>query len=161
MQLEAAEDCKKKRDEVEQQHREKERRMQRLALQFKDCLGVTAKNVFIEPGPLTAAENHHIEQILTSKGVEFLQQRCKCDVFVSSNLATGNCRTAWAACLVGGWVVSPATLQHAQRAGAAVKDQRALDTRRRLYITPACQEVYPRIAQLLSDIIAFTETRLW
>ena len=102
LQLEAAEDCKKKRDQVEKQHREKERRTKRLALQFKDCLGVTAKNVFIEPGPLTAAESHHIEHILTSKGVEFLQQRCKCDVFVSSNLATGNCRTAWAACLVGG-----------------------------------------------------------
>ena len=39
LQLEAAEDCKKKRDEVEKQHREKERRTKRLALQFKDCLG--------------------------------------------------------------------------------------------------------------------------
>ena len=159
--LEAAEDGKKKRDQVEKQHREKERRKTRLALKFTDCLGVTAKNVFIEPGSLTAAGSRHIEQILTSKGVEFLQQRCQCDIFVSSDLATGVCRTAWAACLVGGWVVSPATLQHAQHAGAAVKYRRALDKRRRLYITPACQEVYPRIAQLLSDTIAFTEARLW
>ena len=159
--LEAAEDGKKRLDKAETQHREKQRNKHRLALQFKGCLGVTAKNVFIEPGSLTAAESQHIEQILAHKGVEFLQQRCQCDVFVSSNLATGVCRTSWAACLVGGWVVSPATLRHAQHAGAAVKYRRALDIRRRLYITPACQEVYPRIVQLLSGIIAFTEARLW
>ena len=58
-------------------------------------------------------------------------------------------------------MVRPATLQHAQHAGLAVKYRRALDTRRRLYTTPACQEVYPRITQLLSDTIAFTEARLW
>ena len=118
---------------------------------------MTVKNVFVEPG-LTAAA---MRQSLAHKDVQFLEHRFQCEVFVSSDLAEGNSRTGWAACLVGGWVVSPAVLQHPQHAGAAAKYQRALNTRRRLYITPACRERYPQITQLLRGIIAFTNTRSW
>ena len=67
------------RDGEREMEREMERdgeRKTRLALKFTDCLGVTAKKVFIEPGSLTASESRHIDHTITHKGAELLRQHC-------------------------------------------------------------------------------------
>ena len=95
------------------------------------------------------------------KGVGFTDRRAEADVFVATDPTQTGVRTAWAARLLGSWMVAPETLQHPAMLGAGLKWKCALDTRRQLYWTEAACQAYPKVVELVKTVITKKNTRQW
>jgi len=117
----------------------------------------TRKTVFLEP---RGTEDQRV-QIARMHGVRLTERRIEADVFVATDPTHTGLRTAWAVRLLGTWVVAPETLLHPAMQGAALKWKSALDTRRRLYWTPAACEAYPKVVRVVQTILAQKDMRQW
>ena len=140
-----------------QKHNKKQRETALSALKLQDAMKHTRRTLFLE----SCGTDDQRVQITKMQGVRCTERRTEADVFVASDPTQTGLRTAWAARLIGTWVVAPETLLHPRMQGAALKWKSALDTRRRLYWTPGACHAYPKVVTLVETIITRTDTRPW
>jgi len=140
-----------------QKYKKAQREAAQSALKLEDVMKQTRRTVFLESW---GTEDQRV-QITQMKGARPTERRIEADVLVATGPTHTGLRTAWAVRLLGTWVVAPETLLHPATQGAALKWKSALDTRRRLYWTPAACEAYPKVVRVVRAILAQKGTRQW
>ena len=140
-----------------QKHNKAQHETAQSALKLQAAMKHTRRTLFLE----SCGPDDQRVQITKMQGVRCTERRTEADVFVASDPTQTGLRTAWAARLIGTWVVAPETLLHPRMQGAALKWKSALHTRRHLYWTPGACHAYPKVVTLVETIITRTDTRPW
>ena len=110
---------------IRDRYKKAQREAAQSALKLEDVMTQTRKTVFLESW---GTEDQRV-QLTQMQGARLTERRIEAGVFVATDPTHTGLRTAWAARLLGTWVVAPETLLHPAMQGAALKWKSALDTR--------------------------------